>query len=126
MQAPPAEVSLVPRTREAEPPRQCVPRQEPGNEPLRGGVQREVSVFRLNEPLWRSPRVLRESENLPSATYTRSKPIPHKWQSSLEIVPSFLSQLNFRVVAEVTSPLGVVHSLGLVTSSTTMKTNTWL
>ncbi len=45
LQALPAEASLIPRTREAEPPRQCVPRQEPGNERVRGGVEREVSDF---------------------------------------------------------------------------------
>ncbi len=48
LQAPPAEASLVPRTREAEPPRQCVPRQEPGNERVHGGVEREVSFLAFN------------------------------------------------------------------------------
>ena len=43
LQALPAELSIDRRLREAETPRQCVPRQEPGNERVRGGVQREVS-----------------------------------------------------------------------------------
>ena len=45
LQALPAVASLKPTTREAEPRRQCVPRQEPGNERIRGGVQREVLKF---------------------------------------------------------------------------------
>ncbi len=45
LQALPADASLVPKAQEAEPPRQCVPRQEPGNERVRGGVKREVSFF---------------------------------------------------------------------------------
>ena len=45
LQALPAVASLKPTTREAEPRRQCVPRQEPGNERIRGGVQREMLNF---------------------------------------------------------------------------------
>ena len=45
LQALPAELLFDRRLREAEPPRQRVPRQEPGNERVRGGVQREVSFF---------------------------------------------------------------------------------
>ncbi len=41
LQALPAAMSLDRRLLEAEPPRQCVPRQEPGNERVRGGVRRE-------------------------------------------------------------------------------------
>jgi len=47
LQALPAVASLKPTTQEAEPRRQCVPRQEPGNERIRGGVQREVSFFQM-------------------------------------------------------------------------------
>ncbi len=43
LEVPPAEAPLISGGREAEPPRQCVPRQEPGNECVRGGVRREVS-----------------------------------------------------------------------------------
>ncbi len=43
MQALPAVATTEQRMQEAEPRRQCVPRQEPGNERFRGGDQREVS-----------------------------------------------------------------------------------
>ena len=45
LQALPAELWFDSRLREAEPPRQCVPRQEPGNERVSGGDQREVSLI---------------------------------------------------------------------------------
>ncbi len=48
-QALPADMTMVREWQhtlhEAEPPKQCVPRQEPGNECFRGGDQREVSLF---------------------------------------------------------------------------------
>ncbi len=47
----PAELWFDCRLREAEPPRQCVPRQEPGNERVRGGDQRGVSIFTRFEQL---------------------------------------------------------------------------
>ena len=45
MQALPAKMSLDRRLREAEPLRQLVPRREPGNERVRGGDPREVSIY---------------------------------------------------------------------------------
>ena len=45
MQALPAELWFDRRLPEAEPPRQLVPRQEPGNERIRGGIRRGVSIF---------------------------------------------------------------------------------
>ncbi len=52
LQALPAELSLDRRIREAEPPGQCVPRHEPGNERVHGGDWREVSKFLLTVTLF--------------------------------------------------------------------------